>query len=50
MRVSVTVKRSNGEKFNVEAELDSTVLAFKEELEQTTQVAPALQRLIYKGK
>ncbi|EQC32825.1 hypothetical protein SDRG_09363 [Saprolegnia diclina VS20] len=50
MRVSVTVKRSNGEKFVVEAELDGTVLAFKEELEQTTQVTPALQRLIYKGK
>ncbi|OQS01796.1 Non-selective Cation Channel-2 (NSCC2) Family [Thraustotheca clavata] len=50
MRVSVNVKRSTGDKFTVEADLEGTVLAFKEVLEPLTQVSPSLQRLIYKGK
>ncbi|RHY06228.1 hypothetical protein DYB37_006684 [Aphanomyces astaci] len=50
MGVQVVVKRSNGDKLTVEADLDGTVLAFKEVLESLTQVPPSLQRLIYKGK
>ncbi|ETW07053.1 hypothetical protein H310_03132 [Aphanomyces invadans] len=50
MGVQVVVKRSNGDKLTVEADLDGSVLAFKVELEKLTDVPASQQRLIYKGK
>lgn len=48
--VNLHIKTTAGKKFEVDMALDSTVLQCKEALVASTEVAAALQRLIYKGK
>jgi ubiquilin len=48
--VQLHVKTTSGKKFEVEIELESTVLACKTALVAETEVPEAQQRLIYKGK
>ncbi|TDH67190.1 hypothetical protein CCR75_003365 [Bremia lactucae] len=48
--VNLHVKTTAGKKFSVDVALESSVLECKEALVTPTEVAVALQRLIYKGK
>ncbi|KAL3525184.1 hypothetical protein ACH5RR_013556 [Cinchona calisaya] len=48
--VTVNVRWSNGSKFSVQVSLESTVGSFKSVLEQSCEIPPEQQRLIYKGR
>ncbi|KAK1410519.1 hypothetical protein QVD17_37056 [Tagetes erecta] len=48
--VTIHVRCSNGNKFSVQASLDSSVESFKSVLEQNCDIPAGQQRLIYKGR
>ncbi|CAI9767815.1 unnamed protein product [Fraxinus pennsylvanica] len=48
--VMVNIRCSNGSKFSVHVNLDSTVESFKSILAQNCEIPPQQQRLIYKGR
>ncbi|XP_044500396.1 ubiquitin domain-containing protein DSK2a-like isoform X2 [Mangifera indica] len=48
--VKVNIRCSNGSKFSVDIDLDSTVESFKAVLSEKCEIPPQQQRLIYKGR
>lgn len=50
IKVNVNIRCSNGSKFSVLVNLDSTVGSFKSVLAEQSEVPPDQQRLIYKGR
>ncbi|XP_031269232.1 ubiquitin domain-containing protein DSK2b-like isoform X2 [Pistacia vera] len=48
--VKVNIRCSNGSKFSVDIDLESTVESFKTALSEKCEIPPEQQRLIYKGR
>ncbi|KAJ0041481.1 hypothetical protein Pint_28698 [Pistacia integerrima] len=48
--VKVNIRCSNGSKFSVDIDLESTVESFKAALSEKCEIPPEQQRLIYKGR